>query len=148
MSRNKKAIVFICLSVLMIAYIGWTFYISEPKYIDGISSKKIETFDWIAMYEKEWSWDEETNVVMGIVIQVDGDRALVKTDGQYSFSEGRMRDLQISTSKYRIVGRGTIYHKVNQYVGFNIMLISQVFIGILLLIILFTQVSILKDFLS
>lgn len=132
---------------MMLIYIGWSFYISEPKYVDGISSKKIETFDWIAIYEKEWSWDNETNVVLGIVIQVDGDRALVKTDDN-SFPSGRMRDLQISVSKYRIVGRGTIYHKVNQYVGFNIMMISQVFIGILLLIILFTQVTILKDLLS
>jgi hypothetical protein len=148
MNKRKKARIFFGLILLMVTYIGWSFYISEPKYIDGISSKKIETFDWVSIPDRTFSWDKNSDVRMGIVLQVDGDRALIKSEGRYSCSNEEMKDIIISEGKHRIVGRGTIYHKVNHYVGFNIMMISQVLIGILLLIILFTQVSILNDLLS
>lgn len=143
MSKKKKAVLFFSIIVLMCAYIGWSFYVSEPKYIDNITSKKLEKYDYIAIPY----WDFETSkqqAATAIVIQVDGTRALIKTQ-KYN---DELRDIVIEEHNYRIIGKATVYHKINTYVGFNVMLISQVFIFILLIIIAVTEFNLLSDLLK
>jgi hypothetical protein len=145
--KNKKILRFSIISSLMLIYIGWTFYISEPKYIDGIENKKVEVFDWVSIPDRLSSFSETNDVKMGIVLQVGKEKALVKSKGRYTFSDDEMIDINLNSGQYRIVGRGTIYHKVNHYVGFNIVLISQYFIAVFLLIITFTQISLISKIL-
>jgi hypothetical protein len=133
----KFKILFFTLSIIaMIYYIGWVFYISEPKYINNCN-KKIEQFDYVSVPYSDYS--EE--VLNGLVLQLDDNFALVKV----KHWSGEYRELNIKDSKYRIVGTGTIYHKVNDYVGFNIMIISQIFIAALLIFLFSSLFPILKD---
>ncbi len=140
--KNKKIkiVVFITLILSMAYYIGWVFYQSEPKYIDACY-KIPETYDYVSLPEYKYSYQTSTEVTNGIVLQVDSSSALVKCSDEFY-------ELDLRKSQYRIIGKGTIYHKVNSYIGFNIMLISQVFIGILIAILTYTLVSILRDFLD
>jgi hypothetical protein len=85
-----------------------------------------------------------TEVINGIVLQVDSTTALIKVK---KWRE-EFYQLDLKKSDYRIIGKGTIYHKINDYVGFNIMLITQIFITILSIIIGVTVFSTLKDLLN
>lgn len=147
MKHKIKIIVFITLLASMIYYIGWVFYVSEPKYVDNCY-KKVEVFDYVSVprYSYGNSLDNGAEVENGIVLQVDSSNFLVKTH-RYS-DEFRQLSIDKSKSRYRIVGQGTIYHKVNQYVGFNIMLITQIFIGLLTAILAYTLSTILKEILD
>lgn len=146
MTTKAKARFLLATIIAMVSYILWTFYISEPKYINNINQKQLEAFDWISLPEK-YSWEEGNNqsVVNGLVLQIDGQKALVKTEGRYSFSSDDMVEVDIKAHQYRIVGQGTIYHRVNQWVGFNMMLITQIFIGICVALLMITQTKALSD---
>ena len=142
MKKQKiKIAVFITLICSMIYYIGWVFYMSEPKYIDGCY-KKPERYDYVSIPEYRYSYETKQEVINGIVLQVDSTTALVKCKKWLD----EFYELDLKKSDYRIIGKGTIYHKVNDYVGFNIMLITQIFIGILTAILIITVTSILQDF--
>ena len=133
MKSNTKFWLMISASVV---YLAWTFYISEPKFADN-TNKKIETFDWISIPEYNLSYLDSTEnqgVETGIVLQTDGEKALIKVESRYLGGSSRLEEVNIKSGKYRIVGRGTIYHKVNHYIGFNMFLISQFLITVLLVI--------------
>lgn len=134
--KKQQLILFSTLMVLMICYIGWVFYISEPQYIDN-SNKSLERYDYVSIPKYTFSWSSDQEVKNGIVIQVDNTSALVKTR-EY---RDEYYELDLKKSKYRIIGKGTIYHKVNHYVGFNIMIITQFLIMIVLSVIGFTVIT-------
>ena len=139
MKKQKiKIATFIILLITMIIYIGWVFYISEPKYIDGCY-KKPERYDYVSIPKYTFDGETKQEVVNGIVLQVDSTTALVKCKRWGD----EFYELDLKKSDYRIVGKGTIYHKINDYVGFNIMVITQLFIGILSGILIITLTSIL-----
>ena len=129
----------------MLFYIGWVFYISEPQYIDNCY-KKVEQFDYVSIPESHYSSFGNTyannDVNNGIVLQVDSTKAIVKV---IRWSE-EFTEIDLKKHEFRIIGKGTIYHKVNNYVGMNIMLITQVFIGILAAILMYVVSSIVKDY--
>jgi hypothetical protein len=138
-NKNKiKIAIFVTLIFSMIYYIGWVFYQSEPQYIDSCY-KTPEKFDYVSLPDYKYSWQPSNGVTNGIVLQVDSSKALVKCSDEFY-------ELEFKTSKYRIIGKGTIYHKVNNYIGFNIMVISQVFVVILISILIYTLMAIIKDF--
>ena len=143
--KNKriKISVFVILTLSMVYYIGWVFYISEPKYIDACY-KVPERYDYVSIPEYTYSFETKKKVIIGIVLQVDSSTALVKCK---NWSD-EFYELNLKTSDYRIVGKGTIYHKINDYVGFNIMLITQIFIGILTTILIITISSSLREVLN
>ena len=147
MTTKAKARFLLATIISMVSYIMWTFYISEPKYINNSNEKQLEAYDWISLPEYQYSWQDESNrnVINGLVLQIDGQKALVKTEGRYSFSSDDMVEVDIKAHKYRIVGEGTIYHRVNQWVGFNMMLITQIFIGICVALLIITQTKALSD---
>lgn len=124
--QEIKITVFITLISLMISYIGWVFYMSEPKYIDGCY-KTPERYDYVSIPEYKYSYETRQEVINGIVLQVDSTTALVKCEKWHN----EFYELDLKKSYYRIIGKATIYHKINNCVGFNIMLITQIFIGIL-----------------
>lgn len=123
----------------MISYIGWTFYISEPIYTNNCTNKQLEKFDYVSIpyYRNE--------VQNGLVLQVDSNKALLKVT---RFSSDDFYELDLKNRNFRVVGKGTLYHKVNEYIGFNIMRISQIFIMILIAIVIITLISILTDLLK
>lgn len=127
----------------MIYYVGWVFYISEPKYINNCN-KKIEKFDYVSIHEYKYSFEEKQEVLNGIVLQVDEKFAIIKVKEW----RDRYYELDLKKADYRIIGTGTIYHKVNGYVGFNIMFITQIFIGVFSVILIISLMSILKDILD
>jgi hypothetical protein len=141
--RNKKLklILFFGLLSLMLTYIGWVFYLSEPTYIDNCY-KNVEKFDYVSI--PQYSYGSVNNEVEnGIVLQVDSSKAIVKVESWRS----DYTEIDLKQHNYRIIGKGTLYHKVNNYVGMNIMMITQIFIGILSAILIFTLTSILKEML-
>jgi len=142
--KNIKVAMFIVLAISMVYYIGWVFYMSEPTYIDNCK-KKVERFDYVSVKKYGWS-DGRVEVINGIVLQVDESTAIIKCE-EYSFSDVYY-ELDLKKNDFRIIGQGTIYHKVNNYVGFNLMLITQLFIGILSFIITATLVSTLSEMLK
>lgn len=143
MKKTKnKIVLFTTLLVIMITYIGWVFYISEPKYIDNCY-KKVEKFDYVSIPKSQY-WDLKTgnvDVENGIVLQIDSTKAIVKlVRWSTEFIE-----MDLKQHNFRIIGKGTIYHKVNNYVGINVMSITQIFIGILSAILIIILVTILID---
>ena len=126
-NKTKKAILLCSLIIGMIFYIGWVFYKSEPIYIDNCYKQQLQKYDYVSIP------GPFGGVQNGIILQVDSMHALVKTHKQFiMFTDNRFYELDTKNkSSYRIIGKGTIYHKVNNYIGFNIMLISQIMIGIL-----------------
>jgi len=106
----------------MLFYVGYVFYISEPAYIDNCH-KQIEKYDWVvipAVYDG--------NVKAGVVLQRNETNFILKIKDTY---HSELYSISIEKGNYQIIGEGTMYHKVNDYVGTNIMLITQIIIGIL-----------------
>lgn len=147
MTIKAKARLFFGIAIAMVGYIGWSFYISEPKYENNANSRKLQAYDWVSLPSHSYSWDNKANMTVenGLVLQIDSEKALVKINDRHSWDN--MKELDIAAHQYRIIGRGTIYHKINHWVGFNIMIVSQFFIGALLVIIVMTQAKLLNEIL-
>lgn len=141
-NKNIKVAVFIMLTISMVYYIGWVFYMSEPKYIDNCN-KKLEKYDYVSIPKYKYLSSNQ-EVINGFILQVDEKKALIKCK-KY---RDEFYELDLKESVYRIVGKGTIYHKVNDYVGFNIMVITQLFIGILCAIIMIILITTLTEILK
>lgn len=150
-TKQKKMIfLFSSLILLMLCYIAWVFYISEPKWISNPnkSTKDVETYDIVSIRS---SYGLDNELLVGIVIQVDTttfkntNYAVVKIIGGYH-DEYRNIVTNTITPNYSIVGAGTIYHKINQFVGFNLMRITTIFIIIISSIIFITLLRILYLF--
>lgn len=150
MTQKSKARLFFGLLILMITYVGFVFYVSEPTY-SNIKERPVKTFDFVAIPDHLWHniGDESAYVVeTGIVLQTDGETALVCVKSKYLGGNDDLYEIKLKDhGKYRIIGEGTFYHKVNHYVGFNLMIITQFIIGILLAILSITQVKLLSDLL-
>jgi hypothetical protein len=144
MKQSKKIWIFLFLLAGMLYFIGWIFYISEPVYMNN-SYKKPEKYDMISMPEYSFIQSDKS-VITGIVIQVDSAKILVKAKS-FLFNE-KFYDLDINDKNYRVVGKGTIYHKVNDYVGFNIMLFAQVCIGVVFVILCSSFLGLLSNILK
>jgi hypothetical protein len=162
MNKKKKLVFLLFLLGVMIYYVGWVFYISEPKYIDNaqtygkefptageVGLYPLHTYDFVVVPTKgEFYTDDKNNVITGMVLQVDDKHAFVKRyAGGYSWDD--YFDLIIDKSHYRVIGKGTLYHKVNHYIGFNIMFITQMIIGVLIAVLIWTTsitfANVLKD---
>jgi hypothetical protein len=141
--KKIKATIFSVLLILMLSYIGWVFYMSEPSYVDNCY-KKVEKFDYVSVSYSDYKslYDSELNkrVENGIILQIDSSKAIAKVGDEF-------KELDLKAHNFRIIGRGTIYHKVNCYVGLNIMFITQVFIGIICALLIITLISLLNDIL-
>ena len=140
--RGRKILVFTILLLAMGTYMGWSFYISEPTYINNCDNKELAVGDYVAMTYGEFG-DHELRA--GMVVQTDKAQAIVISkswhDELYYLNKSER-------STYKIIGKGTIYHKVNQWVGFNIMVTTQIIIGIIFGLIMITLTTILWDILN
>lgn len=136
---KRKKIILASLILMMMCYVGWIFYISEPTYIDNCN-KNIEKFDYVSITRNPY----DNEVKTGLVLQVDRNYAIVKVD---KYGSSYYYEIAINSTDYRIIGTGTLYHKVNTYIGFNIMLITQICILVIMAILIITQASILRDLL-
>lgn len=135
MKQNKNLGLFTTLLFLMLIYIGWVFYLSEPTYIDNCY-KSVEKYDYISVSRYSHSWNEQSGtfeVENGIVLQVDSTKAIIKVNSWNEFQE-----IDLKQHKFRIIGKGTLYHKINNYVGMNIMMITQILIGAISVVLLTT----------
>ena len=141
----KRLIAFLTLKLLMIAYVGFMFYSSEPKFINNSNYKEVEVYDYISIPKYCYGDESECGVDNGMVIQRDSSKVLVKLSSGRLLGSDEFRELSIGGGKYRIIGRGTFYHKVNNYIGFNIILITQVVIMILLIALFSTSYGLYKE---
>lgn len=116
------------LLVYMLLYIGIICYLSEPKYID-YADRIPHKYDWVSIPYLYTG----NQVVTGIVLQVNNKSFLAKVS-KFGYSEYYQIDNK--NPDYKVVGTGTIYHKINDFVGFNIMLLTEVFIAILCIILI------------
>lgn len=115
----------------MTLYVGWVFYISEPAYIDNCN-KIPEKFDLVSI--NPYSFEDGARE-LGLILQRDSTRFIAKMLTS-SLVRDDFKEFSIESLDYRIIGSGTIYHKINCYVGFNIMIVTQIFISILLFILM------------
>lgn len=149
MRKNRKLLILSSLVIFMLSYIITVFYLSEPKYIDNNENKVIAPYDYVNVLYKKNSYSAEYINVM--VLQIDANFVLVKTDGTGDYNPFGRSDEYIRyprSGKFYIVGRGTIYHKINGYVGFNIMFITQAFLLVLLFITSGTVFRLTRDLLE
>lgn len=122
MNKTIKLSIGILISII---YIIISFYLSEPQYIDNVD-QKLDKYDYVSIFEKYGD-----DVVNGMVMQVDDKYVLIKYT---EYGRDQFAQLNIKESTYRVVGKGTIYHKVNDHIGFNIILLTQFFVMILMVI--------------
>lgn len=141
-----KIAIFTTLLLGMLFYIGWIFYMSEPKYIDNPQTNEVKRYDYVSIRPYE---NIENYLYTGIVLQID------TTSFQNHYvtvkcSDGSYRDIYINgaTRQFKIIGTGTFYHKVNAFVGFNIMMITTLVIAILAIVILITLIGLIREFLG
>lgn len=145
MTRKSKARKFTFLLILMMTYVLGVNWLSEPTYVQG-DMPRPKPFDLVVLPEYE-SITRTSNVEVeqGMVLQVSADRALVKIKSPYLGGSDSFKDVKISEGAYRVIGEGTIYHKVNHFIGFNLMFTSQlVMIGLIVLLFI-TQIKLLSD---
>ena len=151
---KTKIAIFAGLLLLMIAYIGWIFYMSEPHYIDNAKLNeqyKIERYDVVSTV------NGYNQLSIGLIIQIDSvdakeTRATVKNfvhsgygDDYTNIHLKKNSDTTFITD-YRIIGKGTFYHKVNSWIGFNIMMITTIVIMIIAMVVLVTLIGLLRKF--
>lgn len=157
---KAKIAIFTTLLLGMLFYIGWIFYMSEPKYIDNAKTDRqneIERYDVVSTQVGE-------DVNIGLVMQIDSNfnnetRAIVK-NFEYVYSNYKWTIIHLKgfpatdstkggfVADYRIIGKGTFYHKVNSFVGFNIMMITTAVIIILAIVVLVTLIGLIREFLG
>lgn len=134
--KKTKLLISTTLIAMMLGYIGYVFYLSEPNYIDNCR-KPIEKYDWVVIPAAY-----EGNVKAGVVLQRDDLTFILKIRDTY---HTELYAINIEKGNYKIIGEGTIYHKINDYVGMNIMVITQIMIGILCgVLMIFTAHSIVE----
>jgi len=135
MNHSQKRAAVLCLFLAFELFLViFMFYKSEPKYIDNIAKKtSLERYDMVVM--KTYHYDEG-QIDKFLVLQVDTttNTAVAKEMDGFIGGSDRYYTLNLKTPNYRIVGQGTFYHKVNEYVGFNLMLITNVCLVILLVV--------------
>lgn len=161
---KAKIAIFTTLLLGMLFYIGWIFYMSEPKYIDNAKEgrqNEIEKYDVVS------TQDGYGNTNLGIVIQIDSNykngtitKAIVRnfenvyhwdkltTINLKKYVDSATHEPGFVQLDYRIVGKGTFYHKVNSFVGFNIMLITTLVIAILAIVVLITLIGLIREFMG
>jgi hypothetical protein len=125
----KSKLKFWILTGIAITYLAWTWYVSEPTYVSGKSNTKIESYDWVSVPEYgivRFDSTQNQDVETGICLQSDGTTALIKLEPHFLGGSSDLTEVNIKSGQWRVIGKGTIYHKVNQYIGFNIFLISQI----------------------
>ncbi len=125
MKRRTK---FLIMLVAALTYLAWTWYVSEPTYISGKSDRTIEPYDWVSVPQYGISFSDSTrnqDVETGIVLQTDGETALVKLEPRFLGGSSDLTEINLKQGNWRLIGTGTVYHKVNHYIGFNLFFISQ-----------------------
>ncbi|MDU9705210.1 hypothetical protein, partial [Helicobacter pylori] len=63
-----KIAIFTTLLLGMLFYIGWIFYMSEPKYIDNPQTNEVKRYDYVSIRPYE---NIENYLYTGIVLQID-----------------------------------------------------------------------------
>ena len=143
--REYSTIISFLILINTLYYVGWVFYISEPTYIDNCY-KPIERYDYVSVSGRYYHTKGE--VENGLILQRDSTSALIKCKRPFPYMNFNYYQLNIKEDTYRIIGKGTIYHKINDYVGFNLMVITQIIIGILAGCLIFALTPIITKFLK
>ena len=147
---KTKIALFVILLIIIVSYILWMFYMSEPQYIDNPrKGTKIEKYDIVSIRPYN---NTENSLKIGMVLQIDStsfknnDYAVIKSL-QY---RDTFNDILINTKTpaFKIIGTGTFYHKINYFIGFNLMLLTTFIVMIIGIIVFVTLIRLLLDFFS
>jgi hypothetical protein len=125
----KQTTKFWIMITVAIGYIAWTWYVSEPRYVSNNRDNTIQTYDWVSVPEYgilTFDTIQNQDVETGLCLQTDGQTALIKLEPRYFGAGSKLIEVNIGNGKWRVIGKGTIYHKVNHYIGFNLFLLSQI----------------------
>jgi hypothetical protein len=149
-SKSRKKLFFlITLCTILTVFVGWIFYISEPDYIDDVEmirrGTRLEKYDFVSLPKYQFTNEVEN----AIIIQVDSSNALAMIDSSFPHHDEYVQ-LKLKEHKYRLVGKGTLYHKVNHFVGFNIFFFTElaliILAGVYYVTLFSTLVSLLKQY--
>lgn len=143
---GRRILTLTILNVLMIGYVGFMFYESEPKYINNVY-RLPKIYDYVVVSGMGYNKDA---TMEGLVVQTDSIGFVMRFRAgmmNRDFSSG-LYPYSFSSPQYRIVGRGTFYHKVNAYVGFNIMFITTCIIIVFFLVVFYTEMNIVWQLLN
>lgn len=142
-----KIVVLVSLLFLMIGYIIFMCYESEPKYENNIY-RVPQVGDYVDVF-LAGGYSADDNTYNGFVVRTDSNSFSVNF--KTSFEDYRKsgiisfpKKFEPLVGNYKILGRGTFYHKANLYVGFNIMMITIWINIVLAIVILITLGTIIR----
>jgi hypothetical protein len=151
--KLKKGLFLLGICLTLTFLIGYIFYLSEPRYVDDIAyikkGQRLERYDYVSLPKYNGIFSSDGNIENGLVLQVDSAYALVLMENDFMRHDNYVQ-LKLKDHKYRLVGKGTIYHKVNHFIGFNIFMLTE--IGLLILTVVLyvttisTLISVLKEY--
>lgn len=124
---SKKMVALTIINVSMLIFVIFMLYKSEPKYVNNYQ-KIPEVWDYVVMPGLyEYGKNETAD---GVVLQTDDSTFTFRYKQGLTRSglNGGLYNISKKDTRYKVIGRGTFYHKINSYVGFNIMLITTLII--------------------
>jgi hypothetical protein len=146
---KTKIALFTVLLLIMVSCVAWIFYKSEPQYIDNPTRvNHVEKYDIVSIRPYN---NLENSLKIAMVVQID----TVSFNNHYAVVKSlRWRDdfsdinINSKTPCHKIIGKGTFYHKVNYFIGFNIMLITTWVIIILCFCVGTILISLIREFIG
>lgn len=139
MKKEKWIKLTILTSMLLSAvwYVGYVFNASEPTYIDNPDrTYEVHKDDYVVITFVDGRCEH------GLVIQVDTTSYIYSNAATVRLSDGEIHQLTIDkvrkSQAFRIIGKGTFYHRVNNMIGWNICMTTAILcIGICILLLVF-----------
>jgi hypothetical protein len=145
--KSRRILVLTAVNLLMLGYVIFMFYKSEPEYVNNSYGKPI-VGDYVNVYDNA---DFAHSFYCGMVVQTDSASFSLNvrtsmTDVQHN--SGIYSIPYKGTVPYKIIGKGTFYHKVNAYLGFNIMFITICIIIVFFAVTFYTEINIIWQILN
>jgi hypothetical protein len=138
---KRKIIVLTIMNVIMMWFVIFMFKKSEPNYVNN-SNRRPMVWDYVIVTGLDTYGEAHAD---GVVVQTDSTSFVfryqkgIKMDGP----TGGLWNIPYNAGNYKVIGTGTFYHKVNAYVGFNIMLITTLIIIVFFAVVFYTETSII-----
>lgn len=146
MSRKFKIklLVFTLQFLLLTTSLVFIFMNSEPTYTND-NAKKIEINDILAVQTDGYSKDIDLYIVLQVNHFEPNATALLKELSSGPFPRDAYLTYTHKNLLHNVVGKGTFYHKINAFAGFNLMFVTQFLLSLWLVIVTFVILDTLSD---
>lgn len=144
--KSKRILTLTIVNLLLVGYVLFMFYKSQPEFINNYYGRP-SAGDYVNVYDSQ----HDGSFYSGMVVQTDSSSFTLNVStsmADINHDSGIYSIPYKGFAAYKIIGKGTFYHRVNAYVGFNIMFITIVIIIILALVTLRAETLIVYQILS